>query len=177
MDATLGFILIFVLAVVLIAVGLGLARRAKREERIPGERPPARPVSPAAPTATLPPPVEVEEAPEVVAPAPPPPLRERLGKTRAAFAKLRGRARVDDETWDDLEDTLLMADVGMPVTERILGDVKDRARAERTGDSDALMALLHRELVALLDDGDKPRTLVRTEGEPNVWMFVGVNGV
>ena len=169
MDATLGFILIFVLAVVLIAVGLGLSRRSKREQ-VPGERPPPRPVSPppAAPTATLPPPAEVEEAP---------PLRERLGKTRAAFAKLRGRARIDDETWEDLEDTLLLADVGMPVTERILGDVRDRARETRAADSDALMGLLHTELVALLDDGDKSRDLATTPGEPNVWMFVGVNGV
>jgi fused signal recognition particle receptor len=178
MDATLGFILIFVLAAVLIAVGLGLARRAKRAEQVPGERPPARPVSPAAPVATLPPPAEVEEAPapEVVAPEAPA-LRDRLGKTRAAFAKLRGRARIDDETWDDLEDTLLLADVGMPVTERILGDVRVRAKEERAGDSDALMALLHTELVALLDDGDKVRGMTTVAGEPNVWMFVGVNGV
>jgi len=39
------------------------------------------------------------------------------------------------------------------------------------------MALLHTELVALLDDGDKPRSLIHVAGEPNVWMFVGVNGV
>ena len=48
---------------------------------------------------------------------------------------------------------------------------------EKTADSDALLALLHGELVALLDDGDKSRTLTATRGEPNVWMFVGVNGV
>ncbi len=85
--------------------------------------------------------------------------------------------RIDDETWDDLEDTLLLADVGVPTTERILGDVRERARAERTSDTDALMGLLHAELVALLEDGDKTRTLAATDGEPNVWMFVGVNGV
>jgi len=37
---------------------------------------------------------------------------------------------------DDVEDTLLLADVGMPVTERILGDVRERAKAERVADSD-----------------------------------------
>jgi fused signal recognition particle receptor len=67
------------------------------------------------------------------------------------------------------------------VTERILADVKDRAKAERTSDSDALMGLLHAELVALLtsgpDGGEKARTLTHVDGEPNVWMFVGVNGV
>jgi fused signal recognition particle receptor len=191
MDATVVVILIFLLAGVLIGLGLGMSRRAKRQEQFPGEvgtRP-----GPTAPPKTVPPkaapPVVTEPTPtpEVVveepAAAPPaveveaPELKERLGKTRAAFARLRGRNRIDDETWDDLEDTLLLADVGMAVTERILSDVKDRARAERTADSDALMALLHTELVALLDDGDKARALTHSAGEPNVWMFVGVNGV
>src|SRR5262245_27915771 len=143
MDATLGFILIFVLAVVLVALGLGLSRRAKRADhvdRIPGERPPARPVSP---TATLPPPLVEAPSPEgTLADAgtaepeaeqrveeAPPPLRERLGKTRAAFARLRGKGRISDNTWDDVEDTLLLADVGMPTTERILADVRDRAKS------------------------------------------------
>jgi fused signal recognition particle receptor len=194
MDAAIVVILIFVLAVALIALGLGLSRRARRQERLPGEVAPTRP-TPTAPPKTAPPktapPVattptaepEVLE-PEVVVeePAPveveaPPELKERLGKTRGVFARLRGRNRVDDETWEDLEDTLLLADVGLPVTERIMADVKDRAKAERASDSDALMALLHAELVALLDDGDKPRTLHHVDGETNVWMFVGVNGV
>ena len=192
MDAIVVVILIFVLAVVLIGLGLGLARRAKREERIPGEvslktrptptAPPRPPAPPEIPRREAPVDVEapVETPVEVPVEVPveaPPELRERLGKTRGVFARLRGRNRIDDDTWEDLEDTLLLADVGMPVTERILADVKDRARAERTSDSDALMALLHSELVALLDDGDKPRTLTRTHGEANVWMFVGVNGV
>jgi fused signal recognition particle receptor len=194
MDATLGFILIFVLAVVLIVLGLGLSRRAKRTDevdRTPGERPPARPESPPAPTATLPPveaPSPEESAAAGVAEpeaeqdvevelAPPPPLRERLGKTRAAFARLRGKGRISDDTWEDVEDTLLLADVGMPTTERILADVRDRARSERAGDGDELMGLLHSELVALLDEGDKTRTLAHVPDEPNVWMFVGVNGV
>ena len=186
MDATVVVILIFLLAGVLIGLGLSLSRRAKRlegKEQIPGEvrtRP-----TPTAPPKTAPP-VVTEPAPDVVVEAPveglveveaPPELKERLGKTRGVFARLRGRARIDDDTWEDLEDTLLLADVGMPVTERILTDVKDRAKTERTADSDALMALLHTELVALLDEGDKPRTLTHVDGEPNVWMFVGVNGV
>jgi fused signal recognition particle receptor len=185
MDATVVFILIFLLAGVLIGLGLGLSRRAKRQAQVPGEVRTGPPST--APPKTAPPKTAPPIEPEVAAPPAdveaeaPPELRERLGKTRGVFARLRGRTRIDDETWDDLEDTLLMADVGMPVTERILGDVKERAKAERTADSDALMVLLHTELVALLtsspDGSDKPRTLTHTEGEPNVWMFVGVNGV
>jgi fused signal recognition particle receptor len=200
MDATVVVILIFLLAGVLIGLGLSLSRRAKRlerDEKVPGEvrtRPaptaprktaPPKTVPPkTAPPKTAPPktapPIEVPEVevePTPVEVEAPPELKERLGKTRGVFARLRGRNRIDDDTWEDVEDTLLLADVGMPVAERILGDVRDRAKAERTSDSDALMALLHTELVALLDEGDKPRTLTHVDGEPNVWMFVGVNGV
>src|ERR1041384_3998714 len=148
MDATVVVILIFLLAGVLLGLGLSLSRRAKRlerDEQVPGEvrtRP-----TPTAPPKTAPPktgPVVAEPEPEVAVEAPveveaPPELKERLGKTRGVFARLRGRNRIDDDTWEDVEDTLLLADVGMPVTERIMGDVKERAKAERTADSDALM--------------------------------------
>ena len=181
MDATLGFILIFVLAVLLVALGIGLSRRAQRKA-LESEAPPRLEPAPRAaesptdagtaepeaePGGLAEPEVEQRETVR---------LRDRLGKSRAAFAKLRGR-RIDDDTWEDLEDTLLLADVGVPTTERILGDVRERAKAEKTSDTDALIALLHAELVALLDDGDKTRTLTQVPHEPNVWMFVGVNGV
>jgi fused signal recognition particle receptor len=188
-DATIGFILIFVLAIGLVALGLGLSRRSQRQP--PGGT--AAPVLPEAPTLPQAPAAEpptTEPAPRAAetrtdagtAEAEPEqrqeaPLRDRLGKTRAAFARLRGRARIDDDTWDELEDTLLLADVGIPTTERILADVRARADTEKVADTDVLLGLLHAELVALLDAGAKVRTLCTVPDEPNVWMFVGVNGV
>jgi fused signal recognition particle receptor len=206
MQSVLVIVAILVLAVFLVALGLGLSRRSQREETErpaprPSSLPPVRSAPPAAvaePDVVTAPEAEelveegetVQEAPSAaealadagIAEAEPKPeerparLRDRLGKTRAAFARLRGRA-IDDDTWDDLEDTLLLADVGMATTEQILGDVKARAKSEKTADTDALMGLLHGELVALLDATGKPRDLVHAPGEPNVWMFVGVNGV
>ena len=188
---------ILVLAVVLIALGIGLSRRSQREEtkrKAPGERPPSRPpvrsaepavaVEPEEVTALVEAEVvedveaveEVDVVAEPVEEAKPVKLKDRLGKTRAAFARLRGRG-IDDDTWDDLEDTLLLADVGVATTERILTDVKARAKAEKVADTDALMGVLHGELVTLLDGTGKPRTLEHVAGEANVWMFVGVNGV
>ena len=71
---------------------------------------------------------------------------------------------------------MLLADVGLPTTTRLLDSLRERARSERIADADALVDALHVELVALLDEsGD--RTLTTNAGEPNVWMFVGVNGV
>ena len=169
MSPLLVVILILVLAVALVALGLGLSRRAQRR----GEIAPPAPVSP-------PPAPVVEAAPAVEEAGEPPTLRDRLGKTRAAFvrsiAAVRGRGAVDDDTWDELEETLLLADVGLPTTTGLLDGLRDRARRDKIADADALVGALHAELVALLDDtGD--RNLTVTAGEPNVWMFVGVNGV
>jgi fused signal recognition particle receptor len=184
-NATVGFILIFVLAIALVALGLGLSRRSQRqapEQTIapPLPQPPQVPQAPAtepapraADTRTHAGAAQPEAEPKEQERA----LRDRLGKTRAAFSRLRGRARIDDDTWDDLEDTLLLADVGIPTTERILADVRARANAEKVADTDVLLGLLHTELVALLDAGAKVRTLCTVADEPNVWMFVGVNGV
>jgi fused signal recognition particle receptor len=209
MSAALVIVLILLLAVALIALGLGLSRRSQRQGEAPPrggvitEAPPAPP-PPAPPAAAPPPPAPPSVAPDAVAPdvevAPPavepevveepdllvepeveaPTLRDRLGKTRAAFvrslAAVRGRGNVDDDTWDELEETLLLADVGLPTTTRVLDAVRDRARAERVTDAGAVVTVLRDELVDLLDaTGD--RTLTANAGEPNVWMFVGVNGV
>src|SRR5262245_1503249 len=206
MSSVLIIVLIFVLAAILIALGLGLSRRAQRTGEAPPpappvivdepppptaaatdtlEAPPAPPAPPAAPAPPAPPTPVPEPVAEAPAAAPEaavvePRLRDRLGKTRAAFlrsiAAVRGRGTIDDDTWDELEETLLLADVGLPTTTRLLDSVRTRVRDERISEPDALIGALRTELVELLgESGD--RTLTTLVGEPNVWMFVGVNGV
>ena len=110
----------------------------------------------------------------------PPRMRDRLGRTRGVFmrslAALRGRGSIDDDTWDELEETLLLADVGLPTTELLLERLRARAKDERLSDAEALVGALRDELVTLLE-ATGSRELAAAEGEPNVWMFVGVNGV
>jgi fused signal recognition particle receptor len=91
------------------------------------------------------------------------------------FTGMRGH-KIDDATWDDLEEALLLADVGLPTTQRILDAVRTRAKAEGAVEADALVGLVRDEVVDILDDGAN-RELRLVPGEPNVWMFVGVNGV
>jgi fused signal recognition particle receptor len=108
-----------------------------------------------------------------------PRLRDRLGRTRAAlagaFGGLRGR-KIDDDTWDDLEEAMLLADVGLPTTQRILEAVRARAKDDKITDGSGLVDLVQDEVIAILDGG-VDRELHEVAGEPNVWMFVGVNGV
>jgi fused signal recognition particle receptor len=163
-TAALLLIGIFVLAFALIALGLGLSRRAGR-----GEVEPRAPDRGAAGTGVAAPP----------APPRPPRLRDRLGKTRAALTRslgaLTGRRALDDEAWDSVEEALLVADVGVATTSRLLDDLRARAAAERVSDPEQLVALLRDELVK--DFAGADRSLHHaTDDSPTVWLFVGVNG-
>ena len=140
-----------------------------------------------APEAELAPGPEVEEAPQVeetppveVAVAAPPVMRERLGKTRGLLAgyvrSLRSRSSVDDEAWDDLEEALLRADVGVSTTTELLDDLRARVRAGELRGPDAVVQALRADLRRALDTTDGTGLSVDAEGTP-VWLFVGVNGV
>jgi len=167
---------IFVLAVVLVALGLGLSRRSARIEELDDR----------ATETSAPPVAEVEPAPAPVAEAAPiapvarPRLRDRLSKTRDALsgslASLTGRTAIDDDAWDDLEEALLLADVGIGLTTQLLEELRAQAKAASVDSPDALIELLKAVLVADLDT-DADRELRSVDGELDVWMFVGVNGV
>ena len=177
--------LIVALGVVLIAGGLFLSRRSTRRDAELEALPPRAGGAPTTVlertpdgtgTAVLEPEIEVPVEPaERVKPR----LRDRLGKTRAAFsggfAAIVGRSQVDDETWDELEEALILADVGVPTTTRVIDAVKARAVSEKVGEPERVIELLRDELVALLADADRQMHVGPVS--PAVWMFVGVNGV
>ena len=118
---------------------------------------------------------------EVVAPSPivKARLRDRLGRTRSSFSGyLKGIAgrTIDAATWDDLEEGLLLADVGIDTTTALLDAVKARVKEFKVSDADEVVALLRSEVESLLERSPD-RSLRIDPGELNVWMFVGVNGV
>jgi fused signal recognition particle receptor len=130
-------------------------------------------------------PVEAPEAPPVR-----PTFRDRLSKARGTLSgymtAIRSR-KVDAETWDELEEALIRADVGVTATERILGDLRSAAESDGITDPDELLDRLKVQLKAALATGDRS---LRIEGAtangdgaepggpmPDVWLFVGVNGV
>jgi fused signal recognition particle receptor len=186
-------IVLAVLALAIVVGGITLVMTRRARPGVPGEPPGALDVEAGVPTPTV---EELEamlEAPPAEAPAEAPPgealppevvekprLRDRLGRTRSAFAGAFGRMRgrkVDDETWEEIEEALLLADVGMATTTRLLDAVRARASDAGVTDPDALTAILREEVAALLDDGAADRSLHVAPDGPNVWMFVGVNGV
>jgi fused signal recognition particle receptor len=103
----------------------------------------------------------------------------KLKRSRAPFAGMRARMRarrLDDEIWDELEETLLLADTGLDTATRLVDAVKARAVAEGVDDGGAVPALLEREIADVLDATDAARDLSFEPGRPNVWLLVGVNG-
>jgi fused signal recognition particle receptor len=188
-------VIIVVVALLLIAGVAFVATRRRDHPRVAGEpaAPPPPVITESPPTPTVeelealleapPAPEPVVPPPEPEAPAPPiekPRLRDRLGRTRSAFSGAFGRMRgrkIDDETWDELEEALLLADVGMTTTGRLLDAVRTRAKAASVSEPDDLIALVREEVVAMLDGSPADRELRAPRGEANVWMFVGVNGV
>ena len=109
-----------------------------------------------------------------------PTLKERAGRTRSlfgdAFQRIRGRSGVPQETWDDLEETLLRADIGVRLVENLLGPLRDRVKAGELASPDAVIDALRAEMTAALSVSDRSLRL-DAERKPNVWLFVGVNGV
>jgi fused signal recognition particle receptor len=107
-----------------------------------------------------------------------PRFRDRLAKARGTIGDYLGSIRsrsVDAQTWDELEEALIRADVGVATTTQLLDDLRETAKEESIKDPEVLLDRLKSQLKVMLATGD--RTLRVELGSPNVWLFVGVNGV
>jgi fused signal recognition particle receptor len=118
------------------------------------------------------------ETPPVVAPVRPS-FRDRLAKARGTvsgyWGSILSRSAIDEETWDDLEEALIRADVGVGPTTELLDTVRARVKAEAIESPEALLEAVKDEMKERLSVAD--RSLHFDEGRTNVWLFVGVNGV
>nr|MBA3282014.1 signal recognition particle-docking protein FtsY [Acidimicrobiia bacterium] len=107
-------------------------------------------------------------------------LRGRMARARAAFAGVfagvLGRTGITDETWDDLEEALLRADVGIGVTTELLDGLRTAVKAKEITEPQQLLDALRDGMKERIAGAD--RSLHLDDGaRPNVWLFVGVNGV
>ncbi|WP_405006285.1 signal recognition particle-docking protein FtsY [Kitasatospora purpeofusca] len=109
-------------------------------------------------------------------------LRSRLSRSQNSLGKgllsLLSREHLDEDTWEEIEDTLLTADVGVTPTQELVERLRTRVKVLGTRTPDELRALLREELVELIGkDADRTvRSTKHAEG-PAVVLVVGVNGV
>ena len=106
---------------------------------------------------------------------PPAPAARRIaGRPRPRAAGLLSRERLDEDTWESIEDTLLTADLGVAPTQQVVDNLRTRLRVE--GERPDVRAVLREELVALVDPSMDRRLAVTGDGLPGVLLIVGVNG-
>ena len=106
-------------------------------------------------------------------------LKRSLVKTRqnlgSGFVSLFRGKKIDDELFDELEEQLLIADVGVDTTRRIITHLTQQANRKQLRDAEALYGLLKAEMASILAKVDAP---LEVSGKtPFVILMVGVNGV
>ncbi len=108
-------------------------------------------------------------------------LRARLAKSQNMFGRgllaLLSRDRLDEDTWEEIEATLISADVGLEATTQIVDRLRERARIQGTANVAGLRELLADELLTALDPTlDRGLRVTPVDGRPAVLLVVGVNG-
>lgn len=106
--------------------------------------------------------------------------RSRFGRSRGILRTprlgLRRRQKVDEKTLEELEEALILADVGIPTTQFLLDQLRSKLRTKQlSGDFEEMIRELEFSIIALFDGED--RDLHRSHARTTVWLFVGVNGV
>jgi fused signal recognition particle receptor len=107
-------------------------------------------------------------------------LRDRLARSNTAIGRglmsILGRGDLNAGTWDEVEEVLLTADLGVGPTDELMQRLKDRVRADQ--DPASIMEILREELLALVDPAmDRQLHVGRVAGQrPSVVLVVGVNG-
>jgi fused signal recognition particle receptor len=159
-----------------------------------GRRRPVEPPRTGTDVITTPPPTEADvEAPaaepveEAPAPAVETPegtasrltrLRQRLARSQGGLGRgllaLLSRDRLDEDTWESIEDTLLTADVGVKPTQELVENLRTRLRVEGGADP---RTVLREELISLVGpELDRRLSVQGADGKPGVVLVVGVNG-
>jgi fused signal recognition particle receptor len=197
-------ILIVVIAVVALGLGgamllrprgmHGVRRGRARELDLTGPLPKASDQgSSGTGTATAPPPPTADELlrpsapPQPTLEKPPPSagrmvrLRARLARSQSGFGNallsLLSRDRLDDDTWDEIEEVLITADVGVTPARQITADLRTKVKVEGTRTPEDVRAMLRGELLAQVEtEASRSLRTQRHEGRPAVVLVVGVNG-
>ncbi len=105
-------------------------------------------------------------------------LKEGLSKTKNAFVSqvdnlFKSFVKVDEELFDELEELLICADVGVGATEEILDKLRDRVKSERLTDGEQVKAALREIMADMIGEGEP----LKLGTKPSVLLIIGVNGV
>ena len=108
-------------------------------------------------------------------------LRARLARSNTVLGKgllsLLSSGGLDEQAWEDVEDTLLSSDLGVEATKDLVDSLRTRVTIEGARDEETVRGWLREDLLTLVDlSMDRSIASSRVEGRPAVVMVVGVNG-
>jgi fused signal recognition particle receptor len=108
-------------------------------------------------------------------------LRARLARSNSSLGRglleLLSRENVGEDTWEQVEEVLLAADVGVGPTTELVDRLRTRVKVDSVKDPEQVRQMLREELLALVDPTlDRSLAVGRTPGRPTVVLVVGVNG-
>ena len=106
-------------------------------------------------------------------------LKQGLSKTKTSFEEKINNVfsnfrKVDEELLEELEEALIMSDVGVETSTKIIGNLRDRIKKEKIEDEEAVKQALREEIKKIFDELDNSLHL---DTVPSVILVVGVNGV
>jgi len=106
-------------------------------------------------------------------------LKQGLSKTKESFNEkinnvFKNFRKVDEDLLEELEEALIMSDVGMETSMKIIENLRDKIKTDKIEDADLVKQALRKQIEEILDSVDSD---LKLETKPSVILFVGVNGV
>lgn len=106
-------------------------------------------------------------------------LKSGLNKSKTSFDEKMNNVfsnfrKVDEELLEELEEVLILSDVGVQTSVKIIGNLRDRIKKENIKDEEQVKVALKEEMAKILEEVD---SLLKLETKPSVILVVGVNGV
>jgi fused signal recognition particle receptor len=132
-------------------------------------------------------PPDIEPVPAAVIEKPPPSagrlarLRGRLARSQNAFGavllNLLASGKLDEQSWEEMEDTLITADMGVGPARQLVEQLRTEVKVMGSSDPAQVRELLRADLIAMLGpDMDRTLHIARHGDRPSVVLVVGVNG-
>ena len=106
-------------------------------------------------------------------------LKQGMNKTKSAFDEkinnvFKSFRKVDEEFLDELEEILIMSDIGMETSVKIISNLRERIKKEKLQDEEDVKKALREEMQKILDVTD---ISLKLNTKPSVILVIGVNGV
>ena len=107
-------------------------------------------------------------------------LKSALSKTKdnilGKVANIVSRRKIDDDLLEEIEETLIEADIGVQATMKIIDNLKQKVKEQKLSEGEDILNLLKDEITAMLTRQETENS-TNSENKPVIWLIVGVNGV